>query len=214
MSGLGNKAIMGKNIERHMRIHNIDRKQLSENLSIPYTTLTDWINGNTYPRIDRIEQMARYFNVPKRELVESSEDSSLLPPNIIPMPKMKKVPLIGTIACGAPIYAEEQYGQFADVDSDVHCDFALRASGDSLDIKNLLSNGVNGVRLQDTVNDGEIAAVILDDEATLKRIRRIPGGITALEACNPTYAPIYIGAPGETRTARILGKAVAFQGYI
>ncbi|EHK9595253.1 helix-turn-helix transcriptional regulator, partial [Staphylococcus pseudintermedius] len=62
---LGNKEVMSKNIRRLMKENNVDRKQLSTDLKVKYTTLSDWINAKTYPRIDKIELLANYFNVNK-----------------------------------------------------------------------------------------------------------------------------------------------------
>lgn len=70
MSDLGNKAIMAENIQRLMDNRGIDRNKICADLGFKYTTFTDWVKGNTYPRIDKIELMANYFGVPKSELVE------------------------------------------------------------------------------------------------------------------------------------------------
>ena len=70
---LGNKQLMAKNISRLMKENNIDRKKLSNDLKVKYTTLSDWINAKTYPRIDKIELLADYFNVTKADLVEDKE---------------------------------------------------------------------------------------------------------------------------------------------
>ena len=70
---LGNKQVMAKNISRFMKENNIDRKKLSNDLKVKYTTLSDWINAKTYPRIDKIELLADYFNVTKADLVEDKE---------------------------------------------------------------------------------------------------------------------------------------------
>lgn len=70
MGGLGNKEIMAKNIKRLMEERGIDRNQICSDLHIKYTTFTDWVNANTYPRIDKIELMANYFHVTKADLVE------------------------------------------------------------------------------------------------------------------------------------------------
>lgn len=75
MSGLGNKEIMAKNINKYMRKFDVDRKKLSSDLGISYTTVTDWIKGKTYPRIDKIEMLANYFGVSKSDLVEDSISS-------------------------------------------------------------------------------------------------------------------------------------------
>ena len=76
---LGNKKIMGLNIQRLMDKKGIDRNKLSEDINVSYTTISDWINGKTYPRIDKIELMANYFGVEKSDLVE--DKSSIEKPN-------------------------------------------------------------------------------------------------------------------------------------
>ncbi|MGX7025830.1 helix-turn-helix domain-containing protein [Vagococcus hydrophili] len=76
MSDLGNKKIMAENIKKLMDSRGIDRKKLSDDLDISYTTVSDWINGKTYPRIDKIETMAEYFNVTKSQLVESANSEA------------------------------------------------------------------------------------------------------------------------------------------
>lgn len=73
MSDLGNKEIMAQNLQRLMDSRGIDRNKLCADLGFKYTTLTDWLKGNTYPRIDKIEMMANYFHVPKSELVERQD---------------------------------------------------------------------------------------------------------------------------------------------
>lgn len=70
MSGLGNKEIMAINIKRFMAMKGVDRNTVCAALGIKYTTLTDWINAKTYPRIDKIEKLANYFGVDKSDLVE------------------------------------------------------------------------------------------------------------------------------------------------
>lgn len=70
MSDLGNKAVMAENIQRLMDSRGIDRNKICADLGFKYTTFTDWVKGNTYPRIDKIEMMANYFGVPKSQLVE------------------------------------------------------------------------------------------------------------------------------------------------
>ena len=73
MSGLGNKEIMANNIKRFMSMKGVDRNTVCAALGIKYTTLTDWINAKTYPRIDKIEKLANYFGVDKSDLVEPED---------------------------------------------------------------------------------------------------------------------------------------------
>lgn len=77
MSSLGNKKIMSQNISRLMKSKGVTRNKMSDDLAISYTTLTDWIKGNTYPRIDKIEMMSKYFGVPKSTLIESENSLNI-----------------------------------------------------------------------------------------------------------------------------------------
>ena len=87
MSSLGNKEIMAKNIQRYMDLKGKDRKEICNDLNFKYSTFSEWVSGNKYPRIDKIEIMANYFGINKADLVESpslnqkSRSSSV--PNLI-----------------------------------------------------------------------------------------------------------------------------------
>lgn len=132
---------------------------------------------------------------------------------------VRRVPIIGGVACGEPIYSPGDGTDFATIEEGVVCDFALIAQGDSMTGDRIYSGDVVFIRKQESVRDGEIAAVALDDELTLKRVRRIlsPDGrvaFTQLLPSNPKYAPINIGGEDETRSVSILGKAVAVRFMI
>ena len=127
---------------------------------------------------------------------------------------VRRVPILGGVACGEPIYKPGDGSEYATIEENVVCDFALIAQGDSMTGDRIHSGDIVFIRKQDSVRDGEIAAIALDDELTLKRVRRImtPGGriaFTQLLPSNPAYDPIEIGGEEETRCVNILGKAVA-----
>lgn len=82
MSNLGNKEIMAKNIQHYMDINGKSRQEMCQALGVKYTTFTDWVKGNVYPRIDKIELMANYFGIEKSDLVEN---------HYVPMVLLKKV---------------------------------------------------------------------------------------------------------------------------
>lgn len=131
---------------------------------------------------------------------------------IIPMPTMRKVPLIGSIACGTPILAEENCEGEVDVPDHVRADFALRCKGDSMINARIFDGDIVYIRQQESVEHGEIAAVIIDDEATLKRVYLYEDHIS-LEAENPQYRPL-VYWEAEMNNVRILGRAVAFTSVI
>ena len=143
------------------------------------------------------------------------DESTPLPSNILPLPKTRKVPLLGTIACGEPILATENIAAYLDVAEEIHCDFALRCKGDSMTDARILDGDVVYIRHQPDVENGEIAAVLIDGmetEATLKRVYKSEGQLM-LTPANPAYAPrVFIGE--DIARVRILGKAVAFASLV
>lgn len=143
-----------------------------------------------------------------------SEDQPPIPtsPNIIPMPEMHKVPLLGTIACGAPVFAEEHMDGEVDIPSYIHADFALRCEGDSMINARIFNGDIAYIRKQNTVDNGEIAAVLIENEATLKRVRLFDDHIS-LEPENPMYKPLVYWNE-DMNSVHILGKAVAFTSAI
>ena len=141
------------------------------------------------------------------------EETAEMPANILPISR-RRIPLLGNIACGEPIVADEQYDLFASADGELHADFCLRATGDSMTGARIFDGDIVFIKQQDMVEDGEIAAVLIGDEATLKRVQynREENEIL-LFAENPLYKTMRFSGVDLDRV-RILGKAVAFQSVV
>ena len=142
-----------------------------------------------------------------------SDENEPHPKNVMPI-SVKRLPILGDIACGEPIYASEEHDSFISTDIGLDADFCLRAHGDSMVGARIYDGDIVFIRAQDSVDNGEIAAVIINDEATLKRVYYYPeASKLILSAENPRYAPfVYVG--DELNEIKILGKAVAFQSNI
>lgn len=181
---------------------------LSALTGIPKSALQRYCTGATEKiPLDRLGLIADALNVPITRLLGWE-----IPDNIIPMPEMRQVPLIGTIACGQPILAEEHIETYVDVPRNIKADYALTCKGDSMINARIFPGDIVYIRQQEQVENGEIAAVLIDNEATLKRIRLYDDHIV-LEPENPQYRPLsYWGE--EMNHLRILGKAVAFTSSI
>lgn len=123
----------------------------------------------------------------------------------------QKVPVIGNIACGNPIEAVEEFEAYVEVGADIKCDYCVRAKGDSMINARINDGDVVFIRQQDIVENGEIAAVLIDNEVTLKRFYYYPDdNRVVLQAENPRFEPlVYVGE--ELNHVKVLGKAVAFQ---
>ena len=139
---------------------------------------------------------------------DNSLQGILAIPNIEPMPQLREIPLLGSIACGEPILAQENIEEQLVIPAHIHADFALRCKGDSMVNARIYDGDIVYIRQQPDVEDGEIAAVLIDDEATLKRVYKFAGRVQ-LRAENPRYQPLEYSAE-DYKTVRVLGKAVAF----
>lgn len=123
-----------------------------------------------------------------------------------------KIPLLGRIACGKPKFSEENFEGYVNPIGDIHADFAVTADGDSMVGAYIRPGDIVFIRQQPIVENGEIAAVAIDDEVTLKRFRRL-GDTVILSPENPNYEDIIVNLREESSVI-ILGKAVAFQSMV
>lgn len=203
MSTLGNKEIMAQNIRYYLKRYGKTQKEICKDLGFKEMTFSDWVNAKTYPRIDKIEKIANYFHVQKADLVEEKRKPLK---NIVPIER-RMVPIIGQIAAGKPILADEHIEAFLPCDTGVHADFGLVVSGDSMIGADIHDGDVVFIRSQPIVDDGQIAAVRIDDDATLKRFYKNPDGCT-LVSMNPQYPPMIFNSD-NCDSIQIIGLAVA-----
>lgn len=203
------KDIMAKNLIYYINKSGKTQTDISRELNIPETTMSNWIRGNTYPRTDKIQLLADYFKIRRSDLTEEKS----LPDNLATLSPsdFKRIPILGTIACGDPILAEQNIEGYTyeTIDSLPHGSiFALKAKGDSMS-PTIPDGSTVIIREQSDVENKEIAAVLVngDNEATLKRIEKF-GDVVILKPDNPAHPTILID---EENPARIIGKAVGFR---
>jgi len=179
------------------------------------------------PSIDTINKVATALGVPFDEAFNMLGDQSVkISPrepssnlstvkNLYPI-ETRKFPLLGEIACDEPIFADEHFGSYLEAGADIQADFCLRAKGDSMVGARIHDGDIVFIRKQPDVENGEIAAVIIGDEATLKRIDKNVPGVIQLRPENPDYQVkiITLSNPNESKSVRIIGKAIAFQGDV
>ena len=189
--------------------------ELAEAIGTSKQTIHRYENGTiTNIPPEKIELIAAALGTTPAELMGWGDDSSALRNAGIMPVEVKRLPILGAIACGEPIYADEEHESFAAVDSSLDADFCLRAKGDSMTGARIFDGDIVFIRAQDSVDNGEIAAVIINDEATLKRVYYYPEDEKLiLSPENTRYAPlVYIKE--ELNSIKIIGKAVAFQSTV
>lgn len=145
--------------------------------------------------------------------ITDEPNPSPLPANFVPLRPMKKIPLVGQIACGVPILAEQNIEDYIDLPGHIHADYALTCKGDSMKNAGIRDGDVVYIRQQPEVENGQIAAVLVDeDEATLKRFY-FDGSIVQLVAENSRVLPMVFSGPDISRV-RVLGLAVGYTHII
>ena len=186
--------------------------ELAAALGTSKQTIHRYENGSiTNIPPEKVEKLAAALDTTPSELMGWSQTA--LPVGAKPI-STKRLPVLGEIACGNPIFATEEHESYIAADGGLDADFCLVAHGDSMIGARINDGDIIFIRSQETVNNGEIAAVIINDEATLKRVYYYPEEAKLiLSPENPRYAPlVYIGE--ELSDIRIIGKAVAFQSAI
>ena len=198
----------------------LTQEELANGTGLAKSSISMYESGRRKPSFEVLEAFADFFNVDMNTLWETrpmeqppAPAAGDLPdlPNIFPI-QTKKVPLLGTIAAGVPIYADENFDGYRECTEDVDADFCLKIHGDSMIGARINDGDIVFIKKQPDVDNGEIAAVLIEDEATLKRVYKERDSLI-LQAENPKYAPLVCTAESYVE-CRIMGKAVAFQSDI
>ncbi len=205
-----------KSLRELRKARGLTLEEVAQRLGTSKQTIQRYETGiiSNIPR-DKVEALARVLGTTPAALMGWGEGSADLSSyNNISSITFKKIPVLGSIACGEPIYAEEEHESFVSTDFTLDADFCLRACGDSMIGARIYDGDMVFIRKQDSVDNGQIAAVIINDEATLKRVYYYPDeGKLILSPENPKYPPlVYI--KNELNSIKIIGKAVAFQSHI
>ena len=189
----------------------LTQKELASKIQAAHNSISNWENDQNMPDPETIQNLCWALDVQPNYFFNIEVPS--LPKNIIPTPGVRQIPLLGAIACGAPILADEHIEDYVDIPKHIHADFALTCKGDSMINARIFDGDIVYIRQQDMVENGEIAAVLNGDgEATLKRVRLFEDHIS-LEPENPMHRPQTYWNE-EMNSVRIIGKAVAFTSTV
>lgn len=204
---------MGDRIHILRKDNGLTLEDIGRAAGVAKSTVRKWESGSiTSIRTDKVQKVAAALGTTLEYLLNGVEDSGALYKNIEPLPQTRPVPVIGNIACGTPIFAEENVEGYAELDIRVKADFALRCYGDSMINAHIFDGDLVFIRKQPDVENGEIAAIVIDGEATLKRVYKYPNRIE-LRPENPLF-PVMQYEDAELDTIRIIGKAVSFLGQV
>ena len=217
------KSDFASRLSQALEARGMKAADLSKKTKVAEGTISCYINGRYEAKQNRVQVFAEALDVNPAWLMgydvpmeaERSQPAPAprpIPKGFEPMPKMKKIPLIGSIACGEPITAEQNIEKIVDVPENIRCDFSLTCHGDSMEGAGIHDRDVVYIRIQPEVENGEIAAVRIGEEATLKRVYYQNGTLTLMPA-NAAYAPMVYTGP-ELNDVQIEGKAVGWTHWV
>ena len=205
---------IGKLLKQRRLQLKLTLEEVGNAVGVGKSTVKKWEDGYiANMKRDKIASLASVLQIsPALIMGWDEEESYFTIDNILPVPKFNKVPLLGTIACGEPILAQENVEGDVDIPEQIRADFALRCKGDSMIDARICDGDIVYIKQQPTLENGQIGAVLIGDEATLKKVYISEGTVT-LMACNTNYAPlVYSG--DKLNEIRILGKAVGFTSCV
>lgn len=231
------RNIFKNNLTYQLDINNMTQVELAELLNVTPAAVNTWIKGIKLPRLSKVDKMCEIFNVTRSDLMDKSDENKDFADevakefleimnsddykisteelikqysNLTPI-RTKRIPMLGDIACGEPIFTDEDRESYVEVGTDIKADFCLRAKGDSMIGARILDGDIVFIRRQSIVDNGDIAAVVINEEATLKRVNYNQEHNTLiLLAENPAFPPM-VYQNEELENIYILGKAIALQ---
>lgn len=212
-------AEFSERLKEALKIRKMTAAELSRLAEVNEGAISQYKKGAYKATQENLDRLANTLNVSVAWLMGADvpmENGNVIDifsiPNIFPIPKTKKVPRLGTIACGEPILAEQNIEDYDFVEDYIHCDFTLKCQGDSMINARINDGDIVYIKIQSDVDNGNIAAVLIGESATLKRVYKYSDKLV-LQSENPLYEPfVYTGA--ELSKIRILGKAVGFTSKI
>ena len=208
-------------LKEAMKAKGLKQTDLSRSSGLDKSLISNYLSGKYKARQENLYILAKVLDVPEAWLMghdvpmrrETSTTDEQTYDNIFPI-EVTRIPFLGEIACGEPIYANEDHESYVISGTGVRADFCLRAKGDSMKNARILDGDIVFIHRQDMVENGDIAAVIIDDEATLKRVYYYrEKNLLILKPENTDYGDL-IYTDGELDSIKILGKAVAFQSDV
>lgn len=201
------KANLGDRLKELREERNLSQTEVANKIGITKQNLYKYENGiiENIP-IDKIEALANFYDVSPSLIMGWSDNLENIP-GIIPLKKIKRIPILGQIACGEPILCQENYEGYVMADpSMIAADFSIYAEGDSMIDADIKSGDLVFIKKTPTVENGAICAVLIDDTATLKRFYKTDNQII-LQPENSSYQPIII-TEEDSKNVLILGEMV------
>lgn len=208
--------LVARNLKRIAYANGKTQADIARDLKINKATVSSWMNGTRLPRMDKIDRLCHYFNCRRVDIMEEEgfmQAGHSPHPDLHPISK-RTFPLYDGIACGEPRLIPDGIETYIDATTEIRADYVLKCHGDSMIGARINDGDLVFIRQQPDVENGQIAAVLIDDSATLKRVYKYANNtVLVLRAENPDFEDIELTGQ-QLEDVKILGLAVAFQSDV
>lgn len=190
------------NLKKLIDEQGLTQTELSSKLKIPASTLSGYFSERSTIQAGNLQKIADYFNVEKGDIDEryKNPEPDLSNAKNIILPQAIPVPIIGSITAGTPIFADENIEEYLYLDRSLKIDFCLGVKGDSMIDAKIYDGDIALFKKQPTIENGEIGAIIIDNEATLKKVYKTDDTLI-LSPCNADYEPTIVKEDSEVYIA-------------
>ncbi len=202
------KVVFGKRLRSLMQEFGDTIYTVSDYLQMKPSTISRYTNGLYVPKAPTMDALAKRYGVSSAWLMGESSQKYAQSFNV----EMRTVPILGVVAAGLPIWAEDNFEGYTAIDAAENIDFVLRVKGDSMINARIYDGDFVYVRKQPDVENGEVAVVLIDNEATVKRVFKYPN-MLILRPENPAYSEM-IYRKNDAKDIRILGKVLYVKGAV
>lgn len=195
MADIEARKILAQNLQYYLDKKGIDRNELCTALNLKYSTVSEWFQGNKYPRIDKIEMLANYFGVKKSDLIEKPIESNIS--SVLPQENIRMIPVYDSVSAGFGSYADstvkEYMPLYIESDEEAENTMCINVEGDSMYPKIEDGDTIQVLR-QSTCDNGDIAVILIDREEGVVKKVQFDENSTTLISFNPKYSPrVFVG---------------------
>jgi len=182
---------------KYRRENKKSQEELAKIMGVSKAAISRYESGDRIPKLSAVVEFTKSIGLTVEQFLSDKDDIGKLD-NVYPV-HMKRIPVLGAVGAGDPRAADDEYGEFLNTDTDA--DFALRVDGDSME-PTIAKGDIALVKRQSDCDDGQIAVVLLDNEAVCKRVTHIPNGLILISDNAEKYHPRIIHGEG----IKILGR--------
>lgn len=210
MEDINQKKVFSKNLRRYVSATGKTQAEIAKSIGVSPQTFNTWMHGVAIPRMNKMQILADFLGINKADLIEDEIDAIInRRSDLQPIRKIRSVPILGTITCRTSIWSKKNFERYIGIDPTfMDGEFALIGKGNSMIDAEIYDGDIVLMKKVSELEDGKIAAVLIENEATLKKVYK-KENLLILQSCNDNDNPVvYSNKEMEDSGIQIIGECV------